>query len=518
MIKPLSGSRPWYVTATVQAFAVCAVGGLLGIASLYVPPTWLIALLGGGLALLVAIGRPELFLLGLVVGLATIFPFEEIPVIVTVGPGRVFLTDLLFIAPFVVIALRWILEPGYTHTHTPLDIPMLTFFIVALIATFVGLVRSLPPTTTLSGIVQSPPPIVSRIIPMIRLMAYYLLFFVVTDLVRDKKQLLFLLQGLAVIGTINAVLMIIQFIFPSVHLLNLAGRVETLVTEGTAYQGVTRIVNVTSEALVLITFMGKMSALLVRKTWRPTVVDWVQLSLLAGALVVTFKRSFWIGILLAVVILVLLVHRAGKIRLLVFGVGVLIVLGIVVAGIRSVPDSDVYKYYSATTDRLTSVFEEESYETGSSFDFRVIEAEYARRQIIAHPLLGIGFGQHYRPWTSLLDWELQDLRGYIHSGHLYILTMTGFLGYLSLVWVSVLFIVRGFRYWRRLTDERMSAVVIGFVLSYVAALIVATVSVVFLESYWSPLIAIMMGINEAIYRQYLQPDAASVEAPEPVLP
>jgi hypothetical protein len=193
-------------------------------------------------------------------------------------------------------------------------------------------------------------------------------------------------------------------------------------------------------------------------------------------------------------------------------------MGIAVASIRSMPDSDAYKYYSATTERLNSVFEEKSYEAGSSFDFRVLEAEYARQQIIAHPLLGIGFGQHYRPWTSLLDWEQQDLRGYIHSGHLYVLTMTGFLGYLSLVWVSVLFIIRGFRYWKRVTDERMGAVVIGFVLSYVAALIVATVSVVFVESYWAPLIAIMMGVNEAIYRQYLPSSAAPVEAPEPVLP
>ncbi|MBN1121004.1 MAG: O-antigen ligase family protein [Anaerolineae bacterium] len=495
-----------------QALVVCVVGSLLGAASLYVPPVWLIALLGGMLVLLLAMGRAELFLLGLAVGLSTIFPFEEIPVVVSVGPGRVFLTDLIFGAPFVIMLLRWILDPEYKFNSTPLDLPVAVFFIVTLIATFVGLGRSLPNTITISEIIQSPPPIVTRIIPMIRLMAYYLLFYVVTNLVNNKKQLLLLLQGLAVLGTINAILMIVQFFFPSLQLLNFAGRVETLVTEGTSYQGVTRIVNITSEALVLIIFVVKISSLLIRKSWQPKVIDWVQFILLGGALIVTFKRSFWIGIIIAVLILVLIVHWAGKFRLLLYGVVGLVVFGLVVAGVRTQPDSDAYEYFSATADRLTSVFEEESYESGSSFDFRVVEANYARQQIAEHPLLGIGFGQYYRPWTNLLDWELQDLRGYIHSGHLYILTKTGFLGYFAFVWVSVLFIVRGFVYWKRITDERMSAIVIGFVLSYVVALIVATVSVVFLESYWVPLIAIMFGSNEVIYQLYIPPPEETAES------
>jgi len=140
-----------------------------------------------------------------------------------------------------------------------------------------------------------------------------------------------------------------------------------------------------------------------------------------------------------------------------------------------------------------------------SLQDRGLEMEYALPQIVTHPLLGLGFGARYRPWDPRLDWKAAggsgyDGRAYIHNGHLWILLKSGFLGYLCLVWLSLVFLLRGFRNWWSVFDPQMRSVVLGFSLTYLAVLIGAVVNPMLMQWFWTPIIGIMMGISEVALR------------------
>ena len=97
--------------------------------------------------------------------------------------------------------------------------------------------------------------------------------------------------------------------------------------------------------------------------------------------------------------------------------------------------------------------------------------------------------------------HIEDHSTFIHNSHLKILVQSGLLGYLSFTWLSVAFLLRGLRNWRKVSSERMRAVVLGFSLAYVLVLIAAGANSVFTYWGWVPLLGIMMGINEVTLRQ-----------------
>jgi hypothetical protein len=53
----------------------------------------------------------------------------------------------------------------------------------------------------------------------------------------------------------------------------------------------------------------------------------------------------------------------------------------------------------------------------------------------------------------------------------------------------------------------MRGVVLGFTLVYLAVLIAAVVNSTFTRWYWTPVIGIIMGINEVILRKFRQEDS-----------
>jgi len=123
-------------------------------------------------------------------------------------------------------------------------------------------------------------------------------------------------------------------------------------------------------------------------------------------------------------------------------------------------------------------------------------------------------GAKYRPRDPILDQRSPsgyavDLRGLIHNGHLWILLQSGLLGYLSLMWLSLVFLMRGFRYWRDIASGRMRGVVLGFTLAYLAVLIAAVANSTFVQWRWTPVIGIMMGINEVILMKFKHEDPAA---------
>ena len=78
------------------------------------------------------------------------------------------------------------------------------------------------------------------------------------------------------------------------------------------------------------------------------------------------------------------------------------------------------------------------------------------------------------------------------------------------MWLSLVFLMRGFRYWRGIPDDRMRGVVLGSTLAYLAVCIAAVANSSFMQWRWTPVIGIMMGINEVILRQAREEEAGEI--------
>jgi len=463
--------------------AVAASAGLLlGVASLWFSPLWtLIALAGAGLAF-ASLKRPEIALLGILIATSSIVFEDRLPLI-PIGIGSLHIPDVFLLASLGLIILRWLVEPDFKIVRTPLDCPLLIFYGVALLSTLRAIFQSSVEAQT--GV------------RAIRIVSYYLTFFIVTNLVRQDRQRRFLLRGLFFLANIVAVAMVIQFLLgKSVPVL--PGRVETLLTQGTRYGGITRILP-PGQSLILVAFIVT-SVTLILDRFRPIdMLRILQWSLLGLALVLTFSRASWMGTTLALFLLAYLLRRQGGQRLVGLGLVVTFLAAMILLVVLARPESQVARLASSSIERLSTVMGGKLF-MDSSFRWRYAEYEYALPQVVSHPLLGLGLGARYRPFDARLDYEFFDGRAYVHNGHLWVLLKTGLLGYGGLLWLSLAFLIRGFKYWRGVPDPTVGGVILGFTLTYSTVLIAAVVSPVFREWFWTPVIGLMMGLNEVILR------------------
>lgn len=463
-----------------RAGAACAVGLVLGTAGAILPPLLSLAIPVAALGLVLVIRRPEIALLGVVVATASIV-FEETLPLIPIGVGSLHLPDFVLLTLLGIIIVRALVEPGFRIVASPLNAPLIVFYGATVLSTGFALAQ---------GSVDF-----NMALRELRVVTYYLLFFIVTNLVRERKQITTLLHGLFFIGTVVAAAMIAQFLVgDTIHLL--PRRVETLGTQGTVYSGVTRILP-PGQSLVLVGFMA-LTVTLVLDKFRPgNLLKLVRWALFGLAVVITFNRSFWVGVLLALVILAILIKGRDRHRFMALALTLLFVGTFVVLVTVDQTDSQIGKLVSASLARLGTLASGDTL-AEDSLQQRYFENDYAVAQIVSHPLLGLGMGALYRPFVPPWDHKNFDGRNYIHNGHLWILMKAGLAGYLGLAWLSIAFLVRGFRRWRSIPDPELRGAVLGFTLSYLGVLVGSLVAPMFMQWFWTTVIGLMMGINEAI--------------------
>ncbi len=220
------------------------------------------------------------------------------------------IADILLLGSLGLIATRRLVVPEFTMVRTPLDRPLLIFFGVTLLSTVIALLQS---SVDFHEALRAT-----------RVFSYYLTFFVVTNLVRERRQLAFLLNGIFILATLVAAAMIGQYLLgDSVTLL--PGRVEALETQGTAFEAVTRIAP-PGFSIVLVSFVT-ISCILVFERVKPTgLLKFSQCGLMGMALVVTFLRSYWAALCVVLFLMVCLVRGADRRRFMGWGM-VVICLG-----------------------------------------------------------------------------------------------------------------------------------------------------------------------------------------------
>jgi O-antigen ligase len=469
-----------------QIYNIIALGTgiLLGVASiLFAPLNVLIGLAALGF-LFVLIRRPEIGLLGYLVITATLINGSDLPRI-SLGVGRLLITDVVLLILLGQIIVQAFLYRDYIIVHTPLDFPLLAFVGIALFSTGIAIIQSRLTIQFSLGQIRS---IIS-----------YLTFFVVTNQVRQEKQLRTLLRGMLVFAIVVSLAMIAQFIMGS-SVQILPGRVEILGTEGVRFAGVTRIIP-PGESLIFPALIVVAIFLTISKLKPKNIPEMSVLGLIGLAVVLTFKRNLWFAVFLALFLLALL--GSWRIRLKVIGGMLLIVmLAIIIFPITSdfnQTGSEANRLIRGVLYRLTSLTDPQTFEDpNSSLRWRDFEYQYAIPQINLHPIIGSGLGAIYRPYVIGRDREESVGSTFIHNGHLDIIVKSGILGYFSFFMFSAIVLVRGFKLWLKIPDPQFQAVFLGFTLAYLGILIGSIVSPMIVTAWWTPVIGIMAGINEVI--------------------
>jgi hypothetical protein len=471
------------ISMPAQIGAAVIAGLVLGLASVVLSPKIILLILIGLFAAPLLILRLEIVLLVILVGYSTFVDVNVVPLI-PIGVGSLNVFDAALLGCLGLILIRRVVEKRRIIV-TDLSILLLIFYAFIILSTMLGIWQG---TTNFKDAVTE-----------LRYTAYYLLFFVVFHLFQSKRQLKALLYGFFVLAFVVAIAMMVQYLVGNKFQL-IYGRVEVFAQDGHAVEGVTRIIPA-GRYLILVSFIT-LTCLMVTNVQRHLVVLVAWLVIGMGVLL-TFNRNFWISSAIVLLVFFVIVNWHYRQRLIKLALMSVIAAGLVIGLIMTSPDSFIATTIGSVLERLTSIFDSNTYQAAyqvnsatSSLEFRRIETEYAVKRLWPIPVLGLGLGARYRPYVSQLDWGPYDGRGYIHNAHLWVILKGGFGSYITLLLMYWVFLTRGIRYWRRVPERWLGTVMLAFSLSSISLLLSAIVDPLLVDLSWTPIAGIMFGVNE----------------------
>jgi hypothetical protein len=173
--------------------------------------------------------------------------------------------------------------------------------------------------------------------------------------------------------------------------------------------------------------------------WR--LVEWATLGATAICVVLSYRRSAWIGFVLAGLIVMLRFPMQRRIQLMVLGTPV------VGAGLLYAAFKRLGQTKGAGHGLSSLIFDMQSKRFGSESE-RVMELKFALADFISHPLTGIGTWGRYSGYQHI-SWQAgQDGGLFLHSGVLHIALKAGLPGLILLggtIWAFCAFTRRALR-------------------------------------------------------------------------
>lgn len=460
-------------------YLFCILLGVIVAKFLFVlSPLFVLTIAGGIILLIVSLFKPEIGILAIIIIISSII-FEEALPLIPIPLGSFHVTDVLLLFLLIVIPFKLFTDRNFRLSPTPLDKPLLLFCLAALISVCIAIIYFKLDF--------------SIVIRYFRLLTYYLIYFIITNLMQEKRQLKILINGLFVVAVIVGIAIIIQAILgESVRLM--PGRVEAAGALGQVYEA-TRVLP-PGQTLIYVVFITAVCTLtFINKPILKSRYFYVLLIVGTGILL-TYLRSFWISIAFSLSIFLILISKRGKKRVIAWLVIMGILMSVISFTFLSMGDR-TKEYLTSISKRFTSLLTGEKILYSGTLEWRRIENEYAIRQIIKHPLFGIGLGNEYRPYILGLD---DNLTRYIHNGFLWILVNMGLIGFLPFIWLYIRFLVSGFSSWKKIEDTILKSAATGFTLSGVGILLIAMVSPIFMQWFSIVVIATIMGLTQAIIR------------------
>jgi O-antigen ligase len=456
-----------------------AVGTLVSLLLLTIPPNFIYLMLSGIFVLAIILRRPELGILIIVV-LTSSIVFEESLPLVPIGVGSLHISDVLLLFMLGTLGYRYFTDKSFTFVKSPVNTPLLLFVAASLLSATISVTHY---GADFNDIAR-----------LFRFISYYLLFFLITNLITEKGQVRFLIKALFAIAAVVAATMVLQAIIgDSIQLM--PGRIESAATFSNEFE--TLRILPPGQTLVFVTFITSICALVFVQD-KPVLFSgsFCLVLLLGMGIILTFNRSYWVAGILAVMILLMMTATENKIRLVALLTVVLISAGSILAMFGGT-EGKLGATVDAVSERFSSLFAGSELEKSGPVRDRRIENEYAVEQIKRHPLLGIGLGNDYRPQIYGPD---DKLNYYVHNAYLWLLTDLGIVGFLFYFWFYLRFLISTARNWKRISDNFLKSVVAGFMISAIVILLMALVIPLFMEWFSIVVIAVMMGLTETIIR------------------
>ena len=364
-------SRRWLATTAIIALSVVvALGG-----------GWFVALLGGPIALGAILGLIVLVLIlrrieigyAALIAVICLLPFAALPVNFAFKPTFL---DVVLIAVFGV----WLLEratgklPGFVST--PLTLPVLGFLAIAL-ATFIAGLGNAPPTQTVLR-------------HFVEVILSILLFFLITDTVRDQPRLNLVTRLLIWGGILAAAIAVFLYLLPDQTSMDLLSRLSVFnypsgpsvlryilddPTQPQRATGTSVDPNGLGGLLILTLTLAVPQLFakrpLLRRGWLI-----IGLGLMALALLLSFSRGSFVGVGVALVALGLARYRK-----------LLVIIVVALALVLILPQTQ--SYVTHFFDGLQVL--NDSAASDLSTQMRVGEYSDALILIQRYPILGVGF-------------------------------------------------------------------------------------------------------------------------------
>jgi len=455
----------------------------------------IMALVVGVFMFVFSIKRPEVGISVMLILIASII-FESALPLVPIPGGSLHITDVLLLFFLLLIPLKLLTDERFRFQKTPADLPLMLFYSVALVSASLLIFRGHD---------------FNMVMRSLRGFTYYLVFFVITNFIREKKQIRFLVGAMFGIATLVALAMVVQAIVgESVRLL--PGRIEPAGTFGQAV-GATRILP-PGDIVVFVMFIMAISLMsFVHKPLFASGVFYLAFLLGIGNLL-TFNRNYWASIIIVLFIFAVLISGKEKRRFVAIAAAAAIIFIIVMPPLINSGGRPA-AYYDSIRLRFSSLFTPTDTYKSESLEWRKLENRYAWRSFVRHPILGIGLGQNYRPRIYPMDYDSRgrkrELMSYIHNGYLDLLVDMGLIGFLPFLWFLLRVLTRGFSAWKKLDDPQDKGLVLGFTLSGMAIMLSAMLTPRFSDWAGILVIAVTMGLIEAIIQIERMPLPAPVD-------
>lgn len=520
-------------------------------------PFYILIRLGTIIGIYLLILKPILGIFVLIFFISGFLVSDVLPRIPFLRLGSIHTTDLILAGCLALTIIRkfyykFFYQKDYPFIRTPIDIPLLLFFIMCIIALINGIYFQ-----------KADFNIAFR---TFRMLSYYLVFFLITNLIRERKDLNLLMKGVYSIALITSIVTILQSVLGTSMPIKFIGRIETLETGTTRYTGVIRSI---PEGLFLIffSFISLGCIVSTRKFNGKTIFWGIAVIILGAGLLFTFYRVTWLSALFSFFLFILLSPIVHKGKFISYS---FISFTILISFIFLTPSERLEKIISASRERITSVFRVRGLkgEQADTLKTRMKEIEYALIRIKNYPLFGIGLGTYYKPikvpWfyfgkrsTTSKDqketkkefqvsspilaedpskfsqflmqkellikpktekveikarkkgralvlsspYEIKKIKiPVFHNSFFDIIMRFGLVGAIPYYWLTVLTLMRGFRNWKKVKDPFLRILCLGSTVSYAGILLNALTEPLLLNWRGSIPIPLIWAINEVIYR------------------
>jgi len=251
----------------------------------------------------------------------------------------------------------------------------------------------------------------------------------------------------------------------------------------------------TANWLVLLAILAVVAAVLLRA--RPPLWMLLGSPLLVLSLALSFRRSFWIGGALGILLVILLSSRTPGRRIAVVG-GFLLAVAVWTLSLQPLQAD------SPIAQRARSL-EPSKVEENAQDRYRIDELANVTAAIRRQPITGLGLGGQWAA-THPLGVEHENGRSYTHVVALWWWMKLGILGLLAYLAVMASFLAMGWQVWRRSSDPMLGAAGLAVFCGVLALAVVETVgSFTGVDPRFTALVGAVGGLLVAMRRLALRP-------------